>query len=223
MRAEPLRASPHTRGWTLGAAVHRRGRRGFPAHAGMDPPPARTSTRAGRLPRTRGDGPPVSQPCASVVPASPHTRGWTCRSMSRKRRSFGFPAHAGMDRLVMRGRWIAPGLPRTRGDGPDEDRYGSRIPAASPHTRGWTPAEACRGAEACGFPAHAGMDPTIRGRGRPRRRLPRTRGDGPHMSPLARSAAMASPHTRGWTRGAARRWPRARGFPAHAGMVVAAT
>ena len=33
----PLVASPHTRGWTRTRQPHRFGRRGFPAHAGMDP------------------------------------------------------------------------------------------------------------------------------------------------------------------------------------------
>ena len=33
----PLRASPHTRGWTRRADVGPLGDEGFPAHAGMDP------------------------------------------------------------------------------------------------------------------------------------------------------------------------------------------
>ena len=40
-------ASPRTRGWTLAGPLRRHGWRGFPAHAGMDPPnsKARTSDR----------------------------------------------------------------------------------------------------------------------------------------------------------------------------------
>ena len=54
---QPSRASPHTRGWTPGRSLGRRGGRGFPAHAGMDPAPAHEAGSAGGLPRTRGDGP----------------------------------------------------------------------------------------------------------------------------------------------------------------------
>ena len=92
------------------------------------------------------------------------------------------------------------------------------IAGASPHTRGWTPPLAERVALYHGFPAHAGMDPcagTASGR---RPGLPRTRGDGP-LPQLRRVADdLASPHTRGWTRGVATAGEHERGFPAHAGM-----
>ena len=54
---KPKRASPHTRGWTLGVRTEVLSATGFPAHAGMDPRRDRCLLRLERLPRTRGDGP----------------------------------------------------------------------------------------------------------------------------------------------------------------------
>ena len=51
------RASPHTRGWTPLHASRPRHRKGFPAHAGMDPRSNPGSAASSGLPRTRGDGP----------------------------------------------------------------------------------------------------------------------------------------------------------------------
>ncbi len=113
------------------------------------------------------------------------------------------------------------GLPRTRGDGPYECEPEFDRMQASPHTRGWT---RCQGSESCepaGFPAHAGMDPSRLRLASPLRRLPRTRGDGPHVLLPPCDVFQASPHTRGWTRSPDRgRYP-GRGFPAHAGMDLA--
>ena len=155
-------ASPHTRGWTRPAVHQVRRRRGFPAHAGMDPPRTRRRRCSARLPRTRGDGPGLGGGGLVGNVASPHTRGWTSFSQYSAMAFSGFPAHAGMD---PRPRGMAPGrrgLPRTRGDGPDADD-GAAVPvAASPHTRGWTSTACWTPRRAPGFPAHAGMDPARR-------------------------------------------------------------
>ena len=157
--APAVTASPHTRGWTLLRGLARYLRRGFPAHAGMDPAPGRRDRNASGLPRTRGDGPRWNRSVDVSTSASPHTRGWTLVTERHGRAGGGFPAHAGMDRGITSAPCAAP--------------------RASPHTRGWTPStSACRSAPR-GFPAHAGMD---LGQRRPHsggRRLPRTRGDGP--------------------------------------------
>ena len=52
-------ASPPTRGWTPAARAVHRHPGGFPAHAGMDPPPRTPTPTSSRLPRPRGDGPPA--------------------------------------------------------------------------------------------------------------------------------------------------------------------
>ena len=50
-------ASPPTRGWTSSLKGNEVVARGFPAHAGMDPPRRNESHPGRRLPRPRGDGP----------------------------------------------------------------------------------------------------------------------------------------------------------------------
>ena len=70
----------------------------------------------------------------------------------------GFPAHAGMDPRGPRGspRWT--GLPRARGDGPQQFAVSRGHYQASPRTRGWTVVHTWRLLSRKGFPAHAGMD-----------------------------------------------------------------
>ena len=152
-------ASPHTRGWTRRGGSARAGDSGFPAHAGMDPCGSGTSWSRTRLPRTRGDGPVHDPSSASVIMASPHTRGWTPVHDRIDSHDGGFPAHAGMDPLRGTRRMRRSGLPRTRGDGPGSAIARSTPRSASPHTRGWTRRAEDAQADACGFPAHAGMDP----------------------------------------------------------------
>ena len=152
-------ASPHTRGWTLpGPRSAHRGA-GFPAHAGMDPAYPLPERPAAGLPRTRGDGPAIGSLTA--------TRGT------------GFPAHAGMDPTGGRSGWVRLRLPRTRGDGPAGECVSGPGMGASPHTRGWTPAQPPPSPLPAGFPAHAGMDPYGPVAKNAGLRLPRTRGDGP--------------------------------------------
>ena len=114
--------SPRTRGWTVDGLSEDRQQRVFPAHAGMDRPRRRSQARHLRVPRARGDGPLADE--------------------LRDRYGIVFPAHAGMDRRTKpspRGRsrcsprtrgWtegreghyqIRPGVPRARGDGPEDE------------------------------------------------------------------------------------------------------
>ena len=93
-----------------------------------------------------------------------------------------------------------------------------RDQAASPHTRGWTHVLRCRGRFVRGFPAHAGMDPDGPRLDMFARRLPRTRGDGPHACCGGTSMMRASPHTRGWTAAGSPDPTHPDGFPAHAGI-----
>ena len=133
-------ASPHTRGWTLATDWRRHRRRGFPAHAGMDPAPTCLLRTRWWLPRTRGDGPQNSATRSPLPSASPHTRGWTCSIPIRPTPAAGFPAHAGMDPVATRGYEYRTRLPRTRGDGPCASSVYGTVRWASP--------------------AHAGMDPS---------------------------------------------------------------
>ena len=216
--AELPPASPHTRGWTQQPGWNPRSVKGFPAHAGMDPWVALEVPTASRLPRTRGDGPADEAVAIATAAASPHTRGWTGMTIPADARERGFPAHAGMDPDGGQPDAACWRLPRTRGDGPGTPIQPRLSSVASPHTRGWP--RACRGhrPHGPGFPAHAGMDPQQIDAASVSIRLPRTRGDGPETPADTIKAALASPHTRGWTVVAGLHERRERGFPAHAGM-----
>ena len=212
--ASAWKVSPHTRGWTL-AALHLDALGvGFPAHAGMDPssrPPRRSGSR---FPRTRGDGPRSDTVADWLDRVSPHTRGWTPRRLSPVSPGWGFPAHAGMDRVVAAAsRRPNTVSPHTRGWTPMAKNIdGAAGEPVSPHTRGWTLGDQDGGDGHRGFPAHAGMDLSGGRRSGPSRsRFPRTRGDGPGCLRLRSETGEVSPHTRGWTPQAWRR-------PAHAGM-----
>ena len=218
-----MRASPHTRGWTVYGAMVMEDDEGFPAHAGMDPGGSRSDRSASRLPRTRGDGPGARDSTGAFGLASPHTRGWTPVDQLPQVARAGFPAHAGMDLRQGAARVLRQRLPRTRGDGPSlAVRMPSRA-AASPHTRGWTLVPGSPVARKVGFPAHAGMDPGATVAGDGSRRLPRTRGDGPLRSRRHQIRSAASPHTRGWTLAAGQPPVPPDGFPAHAGMDLGMT
>ena len=190
--------SPPTRGWT---PPHRHTSsllRGFPAHAGMDPPQDPAPAQPKGFPRPRGDGPLPDVAAPGHVEVSPPTRGWTSLSRQQGIAIRGFPAHAGMDPQEGARRREADRFPRPRGDGPGHRGSSVFQLQVSPPTRGWT----------------------LCGKDYPRSEIgfPRPRGDGPQGILKVISAESVSPPTRGWTvvlRGFVR--PE-QGFPAHAGM-----
>ena len=151
-----------------------------------------------RIPRTRGDGPVVAALRVAAFKDSPHPRGWTPGVDDPLRDAGGFPAPAGMDPGPRRVGAGSRRIPRTRGDGPERTRRGIRRHSDSPHPRGWTADTGAHVGRQGGFPAPAGMDRDPHPDRAIRRRIPRTRGDGPAARPP--------------------RSPSARGFPAPAGM-----
>ena len=177
---------------------------------------ARRCRRSG-LPRTRGDGPGAPAVDAEVQLAPPHTRGWTRELVLDLDDHLGSPAHAGMDpgRRGRAGRGRR--LPRTRGDGPVLARTVVTDAAAPPHTRGWTLLEPVVVGAGVGSPAHAGMDPPRACPSWRRRRLPRTRGDGPDTASGSINGDEGSPAHAGMdprgngSTGSSARLPRTRG------------
>ena len=151
--------SPHTRGWTVRRAMSPARGPGFPAHAGMDPGTISVVHDGLGIPRTRGDGPALAINADWTLTDSPHTRGWTRVHHAHWRPARGFPAHAGMDRSPATPASLSARIPRTRGDGPSPRALPPSSSPDSPHTRGWTLAEAEQPGRDRGFPAHAGMDP----------------------------------------------------------------
>ena len=213
-----LRVSPHTRGWTPSSPKTAQAKTGFPAHAGMDRGQAAATSGPIGFPRTRGDGPDSLLPTGETERVSPHTRGWTPPRRHPRSPLAGFPAHAGMDPAGARWRQGCAGFPRTRGDGPVDPSLGSDFHEVSPHTRGWTLGRTTAFSAGQGFPAHAGMDPTVSCSRRTRSRFPRTRGDGPLIRFTGGIVRGVSPHTRGWTPVVTGGQFSVAGFPAHAGM-----
>ena len=110
--------SPHPRGWTRHGTGAASAPCGFPAPAGMDLKRIGVGLPAGRIPRTRGDGPCVDCPVGYHWMDSPHPRGWTARVRLPEDALRGFPAPAGMDPGRTCWSAIGPRIPRTRGDGP---------------------------------------------------------------------------------------------------------
>ena len=216
--AQMTLGSPPTRGWTRVDFILPGLDRGFPAHAGMDPPGQSSLLCPGWVPRPRGDGPTPCPNCGKMTLGSPPTRGWTRREARARDRVDGFPAHAGMDPSKTRCRPGSTWVPRPRGDGPCSARTTFRHRPGSPPTRGWTPCHRSPSGSLRGFPAHAGMDRTGGASASSRRRVPRPRGDGPGGQDGRRPRHPGSPPTRGWTEYLAGRPAPERGFPAHSGM-----
>ena len=110
--------SPPTRGWTSCRPARRTRRRGFPAHAGMDPGCGARPIARLWFPRPRGDGPETNPSSISISGVSPPTRGWTCQRGRAVGNPTGFPAHAGMDHRQLFIAVVVHRFPRPRGDGP---------------------------------------------------------------------------------------------------------
>ena len=213
----PRQVAPHTRGWALPEPSPRCVRRGCPAHAGMGPRLGTGMTSQRRLPRTRGDGPLSTATSLGSAWVAPHTRGWARRRARQRHGRDGCPAHAGMGPTASKHRNALRRLPRTRGDGPQEEAIEACVKLVAPHTRGWAlrlpddsathvgcPAHAGMGprpgpslSSKLGCPAHAGIGPACAWKWRFIQRLPRTRGDRPNTPKHYSRAPAVAPHTRG--------------------------
>ena len=175
----PGEVSPPTRGWTLERVGGYLLRGGFPAHAGMDPHELMLELASTGFPRPRGDGPGRRPHAVPACRVSPPTRGWTLSALANAGAVTGFPAHAGMDPPNGRSCMAYARFPRPRGDGPVNTGTTYSLGLVSPPTRGWTLDEGLLARTDYGFPAHAGMDPSVGGGDRRGLRFPRPRGDGP--------------------------------------------
>ena len=131
-------APPRTRGCTLHAAEVRSRHQGSPAHAGMHPTEAAAQESNTGLPRARGDAPAGSCSPRASASAPPRTRGCTqLRSLEGALR-VGSPAHAGMHPPTRTHGSRCTGLPRARGDAPNQEHCSPDHGRAPPRTRGCT-------------------------------------------------------------------------------------
>ena len=191
---------------------------GFPARAGIHPTATFQKHRALRLPRTRGDTPVWTGLAEIWDRASPHARGYTRSQSAPCWSGRGFPARAGIHPRRIPVDNAMERLPRTRGDTPDAVTFDAVVSMASPHARGYTLMTDRANAAELGFPARAGIHPTLTAFPADASRLPRTRGDTPPPASGTAYGFTASPHARGYTP-ASPKWIAGRiGFPARAGI-----
>ena len=211
-------ATPHARGSTLEIILRAAPAAGYPACAGIDPTMQPTRPLCSRLPRMRGDRPGYPTEMGHDPKATPHARGSTpCRSYLPIPPK-GYPACAGIDLWPAKRCLSRSWLPRMRGDRP----FGGRIPhgggEATPHARGST----CWASQWCediaGYPACAGIDPLRALLSLSPLRLPRMRGDRPHIGFRWSHDSSATPHARGSTSPCIRSLLQLSGYPACAGI-----
>jgi len=114
-----------------------------------------------RLPRMRGDRPAIFLSVALIGQATPHARGSTADEKEAPPNRSGYPACAGIDLRDYPAKHERHRLPRMRGDRP---RRGPELPVgreATPHARGSTLTCGLAGSLVGGYPACAGIDPSI--------------------------------------------------------------
>ena len=151
-----------------------------------------------RLPRSRGDRPPLTD--SDLIALA------------------GSPAHAGIDRKWSSLARACVRLPRSRGDRPLFSILCRAQMEAPPLTRGSTPRSRLPLSGTRGSPAHAGIDPTFASRVTTRDGLPRSRGDRPGFALDPVAQWPAPPLTRGSTVQGREHVAAVVGSPAHAGI-----
>ncbi len=191
--------TPHARGSTLAACSVPLAIRVYPACAGIDP--LRTCGIRGilSLPRMRGDRPclPKSKCCLFVF--TPHARGSTSASRTRRWSDRVYPACAGIDPLRRRQTNPHRCLPRMRGDRPTRSCWSWSYISFTPHARGSTVYRFSAHFPSYVYPACAGIDLHYYGGKFYFCSLPRMRGDRPWNSFFCPKIPVFTPHARGST------------------------
>ena len=210
--------SPPTRGSTgpLPQMPHKR--QAFPAHAGINRCTRHSRVIDHRVPRPRGDQPAKLARAVCALERSPPTRGSTEGCDVDAGDKFAFPAHAGINRPPHAPPDRRTRVPRPRGDQPAVILGREQSYPRSPPTRGSTDGSALGQAHGGAFPAHAGINRSLREQNLTTHRVPRPRGDQPLSTLHATPTIWRSPPTRGSTGlKPSGRWPSG-AFPAHAGI-----
>ena len=147
----------------------------------------------------RGDRPNGVLRRSAPSRATPHARGSTAEARKILKIDAGYPACAGIDLHPASIDANGDRLPRMRGDRPYQKISMVLFSMATPHARGST----CHSLKSvlphAGYPACAGID---RKRRKPTKRLwrlPRMRGDRPHIKVNITINCMETKHARGST------------------------
>ena len=172
-------ATPHARGSTYSSCQFHFFLLGYPACAGIDLTSSSISTSVSGLPRMRGDRPRSDPVVIRYVAATPHARGSTAAIYVGRDANGGYPACAGIDRLLLGSSLRRKRLPRMRGDRPFIQLIPSAGVPATPHARGSTLSDAQKESRNSGYPACAGIDLVASYWPSRSMRLPRMRGDRP--------------------------------------------
>ena len=167
----------------------------------------------------RGGGPIMAVLDEIGAKSSPHARGWSPPSRSRRNQQTVFPACAGVVPLARRVTLALRGLPRMRGGGPRQSTGPQTGPKSSPHARGWSHSGPLVDRCLAVFPACAGVVPVVEVRRNVARCLPRMRGGGPGWQKPVSLDTPSSPHARGWSQHLTQTVDGGLVFPACAGVV----
>ena len=170
------------------------------------------------FPRIRGDVPKSPRVCKPFLMFSPHTRGCSASSASKRIRSFVFPAYAGMFLRCGASPMGLGRFPRIRGDVPSSILHMLNDIKFSPHTRGCSGRHGCFSGYGCVFPAYAGMFRRVVRSFFQDARFPRIRGDVPLSFSVVSTSKKFSPHTRGCSAVGEGAADCGVVFPAYAGM-----
>ncbi len=130
---------------------------------------------------------------------TPHARGSTSAAAAAVRSGSVYPACAGIDPPKVSRISARKGLPRMRGDRPVAFDIRILSDWFTPHARGSTLVEGLEGLMKEVYPACAGIDLGSPTTSYFSSRLPRMRGDRPHMHSLSLKTARFTPHARGST------------------------
>ncbi len=193
----------------------------IPAHAGSTRAERRSRPREEEDPRARG----VNYPRASALTAgtggSPRTRGQQRHQLGAHRDDRRIPAHAGSTPPSATAPSPPGEDPRARGVNPGPPCPTSSGTGGSPRTRGQPRPTRSTVTRSRRIPAHAGSTITRTADFTTIEEDPRARGVNARSTRTTARVAGGSPRTRGQLSRPARRRPRQRRIPAHAGSTEA--
>ncbi len=130
--------TPHARGSTTRSSRFFATKKVYPACAGIDPIDIVNTPIILRLPRMRGDRPTPKRRKGSDRRFTPHARGSTFFPAPHSSSYIVYPACAGIDLIKMFIDKMHGGLPRMRGDRPQQIQWPPQASGFTPHARGST-------------------------------------------------------------------------------------
>ena len=172
-----------------------------PALAGIGPNPPAWPHLNGSLPRARGDRPRSGFPLRVLGRSPPRSRGSALHMELEFARPAVSPALAGIGPRARRLRSTVPSLPRARGDRPVHSLDLSRRRWSPPRSRGSAARDRSAGGARGVSPALAGIGPWTPASRPTGSRLPRARGDRPHIATVQGFGQLSPPRSRGSARG----------------------